>query len=60
VTYLGWRPGASAWFEVAAKSSAGVITEAWIDAPASPPQTLWVVAASPDGKSVTLRKSTLW
>jgi hypothetical protein len=59
VTYLGWRPGASAWFEVASKSTAGVVIEAWIDAPASPPQTLWVVAASPDGKTVTLRKSYL-
>ena len=59
VTYLGWRPGAGAWFEVAAKSSAGFVTEAWIDTPASPPQTLWVVAGSPDGTTVTLRKSTL-
>jgi hypothetical protein len=59
VTYLGWRPGIGAWFAVTSPSSAGVISEVWIDAPASPPQTLWAVVVSPDGATVTLRKSTL-
>jgi len=59
ISFLGWRPGDTGWFQVAPRTGNGTVVHLWLTTPANGPQTLWIVVATQQSTIYTVRKCVL-
>ena len=59
VSFYAWRPGDTTWFPVTPRPGGGTVVQAWLTSPANGPQTLWIVVASQQGPTYTVRQCVL-
>ena len=58
-SFYGWRPGDSQWFPVTPRPGGGSEHQVWLTSPATSPQTLWIVSASQQDTTYTVRQCVL-